>query len=276
MINNRGTNAHLIALYTRADVTISMERFLLATEALLASYDLEMNWMGVDGKGFGDKLTKVKRRRKKLFETQFEGIHGLDFMVIPAASDAPAFDHFVYIHAGYSDFKNEFSFSIEMDEQILTLAEMGNQIRTTYDFIGEMEYGFGYTMDYKDGPSLYSWGAGNGNQTEEEENQRTKWSHYQFKDNCFQTGLIRDVYEVNYLNRNHLGYPLRTTAQRAWYKPFAPSSQPLSLHRFLVESEIYGIPEKISDYLWQWNPPQDQIEDIRKILDKNDILIAYL
>jgi hypothetical protein len=115
-------------------------------------------------------------------------------------------------------------------------------------------------MDYKYGPYYFAHGSCyNDTQTEEEENLRTKWMYYSYKES-FISGLIRDVFELNFLNRSHLDY----------------SVEGKTFELFLKEEKKYGIPEPIGIDLWQWNPPAEEIGNIRQILIKNKMLVVYL
>lgn len=101
-----------INLTSLSDVKLTkemIENFIEICFEFFKAYGVEPTYWGVDGKGFSNKLQKFTQRKlknlkekKNYLDRDGKLIEGIDFVINPKDSDAPAFDEFFNVSFGYS------------------------------------------------------------------------------------------------------------------------------------------------------------------------------
>jgi hypothetical protein len=125
------------------------------------------------------------------------------------------------------------------------------------------DYGIAYTMEKNKGPGLYSLGVNYGGRTpfavgkEAEELSRvSKWGHTWAPARIYQKGLLRDVYEWNFLNRLQAEFEVLGTTLKDW----------------ISRDQGHGEISKFNDRLWLWKVDKEDIPALRDTLRATDII----
>jgi len=86
-----------------------IEKFNKIIFGFFDKHNLEPTYWGVDGKGFGDKLTKFTQKKlqnlkeeKNYLDRDDNLIEGIDYIINPKSSDKPAFDSYFEVGISYS------------------------------------------------------------------------------------------------------------------------------------------------------------------------------
>jgi hypothetical protein len=127
-------------------------------------------------------------------------------------------------------------------------------------------YAIYYEREYKYGPEWYSAGVGcDGNKYEAEGKEISNWgnrynAHYQEDPEfAYYTGLLRDIYPINIIIKDHLNQRVGKGTLEEWIK----------------SGDRRGTLHKLTDKHYSWRVPHEDIDSIRQALIPWRLLVAF-
>ncbi|MFC0179593.1 hypothetical protein [Thorsellia kenyensis] len=114
------------------------------------------------------------------------------------------------------------------------------------------DYGYGFKMQHKYGPSCYMFGViySNGKRSFRSDEERKRISNWMWGSEKVYSGNIRDVYEMNFLSKDCLLQQTKVGELKTW----------------IESSSKNGSLKKINDKIFLWNVELQEIERIRTSL----------
>ncbi|MBN9565617.1 MAG: hypothetical protein J0G29_05955, partial [Alphaproteobacteria bacterium] len=164
----------------------------------------------VDGEGINHHTTKTFKYVKKLMEERdFKGLTGFWLGVTPPDHKDDSFDSF--ISAGISTDIRANNLSLYVNNAIMDPGwEYVEELATRFLPFLPCRYGIGYQWKQSWSPSFYAVGILGGLQpigTPEADYARdmiSRWFHNYGDPKYWRTGMLRDVYPLNFLSQAHL------------------------------------------------------------------------
>ncbi len=127
-------------------------------------------------------------------------------------------------------------------------------------------YGIIYGRELAKGPGLYAFGIISGLETfsqspeiqKERKNIGEWFRRYGFLDGGYVQGQLRDIYPMNLLSEVHLNQPVFNTTLKHW----------------IETSPSHGELSPLTEVLWQWWVPEENINTVRESLRETGIIIC--
>ena len=146
-------------LTSLSDIKITkemIEEFIEICFEFFKAHDVEPTYWGVDGKGFSNKLQKFTQRKlknlkekKDYLDREGKLIEGIDFVINPKDSDAPAFDEFFNVSFGYSSISKRTRMLLTIDPHYIPIQP--NEIKWFIEeFTSLFTPDFGYVYEHED------------------------------------------------------------------------------------------------------------------------------
>jgi hypothetical protein len=121
-------------------------------------------------------------------------------------------------------------------------------------------YGIFYQRDFNQGPSWYARGIISGlprtKDFEEARRKISKWMHIYGDPEEYQHGDLRDIYLLNFISQAHLDRAIGAKTLKDW----------------ILASDKHGTLSPLTDKLWTWEVPQENIEYVREELRPTGIV----
>ena len=147
-----------INLTSLSDVKLTkemIEEFIEICFEFFKAHNIEPTYWGVDGKGFSDKLQKFTQRKlknlkekKNYLDREGKLIDGINFVINPKESDAPAFDKFFAVSLYYSSMLKETSLTLRLNPVYIPIQP--NEIKWFIEkFTSLFTPDFGYVYEHE-------------------------------------------------------------------------------------------------------------------------------
>lgn len=125
-------------------------------------------------------------------------------------------------------------------------------------------YGIVFRREINKGPDMYVMGIGvnleDSIQKEKIESEKIgKWYRaYSFEDGTYKTGMLRDIYPMNFISKIHLDQPVYGGSLQQW----------------IESSSLHGELEKFNESLWLWTVPENKTESIANDLKDTGLIVS--
>ena len=213
--------------------------------------------------GTAGKTIKFENGKKRLEKEFFKSLErdGVWIIATPPEVGTEMFD-FIFAVDLHNEPNGNQTLVLCWDDQIIKFDRcyIENLAKDLYAFF-EPSYGYGYQRLFKLGPSFYPFGVISGlDYGEPERKQIGKWGNeYSYEDGDYKTGMLRDIYPINFLSQAHFLQQVE--------------GQPLNV--WIESTPGHGELKQLTDNLWSWWVPEDKIESIRKIFIPIGLLLSY-
>ncbi len=256
-----------ISLHYYSDNDADIKNFLHFVETWM----LENNMLPNRISGKNGKLITFKRGKAKLENDNYESLtgNGLSILSLVEGND-PDFRKRDYYAAAYlqaTQIQKQNSVVLSWDNKIASLdkEQIITLVKKLY-VLCNPQYGYTYQRNYMKGPECYAWGTQSGLKDHIEADQIERKEIWRWNiigrlgNPLYKPHMIRDVYPMNFLSRQHLDGPVGSQTLEQW---------------ILSDSARGAIEEVVPDF-WCWSVPEENIDVVRQTLIPYDILIAHL
>lgn len=267
MINDikRGPIANSLVLHDFKMNPIDMKNLFYYIENWFSSKNNvipnKMSISGNSGVRSGSKTITFRNGKQRLEKFQFDGVNGMWIAALPPEVGTEMFDFVcdMNLHQGPN---GRSTFSLCWDDQIIKFGRQyfEDLAQDLYAFL-EPAYGYGYQRLFKLGPSFYPYGILAGiDSFSQEADQITKWGdEYCYDSGRYRTGLLRDVYPINFLSHEH----------------FVENIDGQTLKSWIESSSEHGELRQLAENLWSWWMPEENIAVVRERLIPAGLLLSY-
>ncbi len=213
-----------------------------------------------DNAGKGMSVIQFNNGKRRLEKFNFEGFRSIGIHALPHNWDNTS-DYLFY--AGiYSHPSRRQTLILCWDDQIIPFErEYVENLAKQIDPYIKPAYGYGYQREFEQGPSAYCIGGLRGiDSFSEEADQITKWGNeYGGSKGRYRTGLLRDIYPVNFISEEHIMERVGN----------------FSLQEWINLSPNHGELRALNDHLWSWHVPSQDILLVRESLLSTGILLSF-
>lgn len=260
MINDiqRGPLANALVLHDFKRDEINWEEWFYYIESWFHKGGLIPNRIsGVNG-----KTIKFENGKKRLERESFAGV-GKDGVWIISTPPKVGTEMFDYIFAVdmHGVCEGRRTLVLCWDDQMIRFDRdyIDNLAKDLYRFF-EPAYGYGYQRLFKQGPSFYPFGVIAGLEYGEPERKLiSKWGNeYSYEDGDYKTGLLRDIYPINFLSQAHFVQVIDGQPLKAW----------------IESSPNHGELKQLAENLWSWWIPEEKISAIREKFIPTGLLLS--
>lgn len=202
------------------------------------------------------KTKTFKHGDKKIRELEFKGITAIELYAPPPDHNDDMFDAIFLMHLRLK--QDDTGFILGFDNAILGF-DLNTINSIAKDIAGFLNpgYGIAYQRDFDKGPSLYAYGViGNEGYSDEEEKNIAKWMHIYGDPERYREGDLRDIYPYNFLSEAHL---VRNVGDK-------------TLKEWIMLSSEHGTLTPLTEKLWTWEVPQENISSVRELLRPTGIV----
>lgn len=207
----------------------------------------------------GRSTIKFENGKKQLESCNFEGIDGIWVSATLPHVGIEMIDFMFAAHLDCSSTRG--TFMLCWDDQV-TKFERGyleNLAKSSYLYL-QPAYGYSYQREFQYNPSFYPFGMTGGNSiSREEEVQITKWQVEYSGNGNYKTGMLRDIYPINFLSANHMRIEIEGQKLLDW----------------IQSNSSHGDLEQLLPDLWSWWIPKEDIEIVKQPFISSGLLIAY-
>lgn len=212
--------------------------------------------------GRAGKTVGFEREKKRLEKEDFKSIRdGVWIGALPPKVGTEMFD-FIFAAHLYRHPRGTATMVLCWDSQLINFKRdyMETLIKGFYSYL-EPSYGYGYQREFKFGPSFYPFGVLVGiDSFSEEANQITKWGNeYNYSDGNYKTGMLRDIYPINFLSKTHLSQKVGGTTLQNWIESTPQHGELQSL---------------IEEQFWSWWVHEGKIPVVREELRPTGLLVC--
>lgn len=261
MINNiqRGSLANALVFHDFKKDIINWKEWFYYIEAWFHRGGVIPNRIS----GTSGKTISYEKGKKRLEQDAFQGIEkdGVWIIAIPPTVETEMFDYI--FAADFHDLPNgNKTVVLCWDDHIIKFDRnyIEDLAKDLYAFLGPA-YGYGYQRPFKLGPSFYPFGVIAGlDYGEPERKLISKWGNeYSYEDGRYETGMLRDIYPINFLSQAHFEHKIEGQSLKAW----------------IESSPAHGELKQLADNLWSWWIPEDKIAAIREKFIPTGLLLSY-
>lgn len=235
-----------------------LERFYATVVSLLQSCGITLTYIGADGPGYTDQLTKFGgRAHKRMLKSRFAELTSLSVLANPPQSDSPAYDSFASASLGYVEPNGELLLCLAVNESFIRLhsSEYDGLLRSLVALY-HWDFGYGFAARVEKQPDFHILGVDNGKLSAEEYRSLCTWYDANAE---VRTAFLRDVYPYNILNDAQLN---------------AQVSEGMSLRQFAQRQPSCSL-TRLTDYgLHLWQVPDEEVARLRKALVGSPVLIS--
>lgn len=255
-----------IAFHDFAGENVQWQKWFEFCLNFFTKHNLQPNKLGVSGGHYGHstKYMSFKGGYTKLQKFNFEKIETLELVVTAIKGDYSSnFIIWVSIRPNWKHDK-ESVLVICIDEQLEPFdKEHWEEIASKLQQFTKAKYGYYYRRHLRNWPWCYP----NGVQvdqcfSEEDAYYNSVYRRYSFRydlgkyiGGLYQTGKLRDIYQLNFLSREHLGWQLA-------------SGQ--NLQTWINSDPSHGTLVPVNNDIWSWQIPKEQVAYVKQQLDNND------
>jgi len=162
-----------------------------------------LTYIGVEGRGFSDRLVKINESTylEKLKNGGFPNIESFSLISNPKDSDSPAYDHFLYLAASYSDIDKELIICCVINKSLMSSVSVFEERLLQLSKKVNFDYALGFLSDAEKKPELHILGADNGSLNTSEKASLQRWYVSDpDKKKCY----VRGIYPYNIFNHQQL------------------------------------------------------------------------
>ena len=264
MINNikRGSLSNAIAFHDFKKTSINWKEWFYYIEEWFRKGGLIPNRIS----GASGKTIKFENGKKKLEKKSFKSIEydGVWVIATPPEVGTEMFD-FIFAVDLHDEPNGKKTLVLCWDDQIIKFDQfyIENLAKDLYEYL-EPAYGYAYQRPFKLGPSFYPFGVSSGldysEEEEKEADQISKWAdEYGYEDGDYKTGLMRDIYPMNFLSEVHFKQKIEGQNLKSW----------------IESSSENGELKQLADNLWSWWVPKDKIPAIREKFIPTGLLLSF-
>lgn len=223
--------------------------------------NLDPDLISVHGPGFSGKPLAFSKVNSKLSKSGFAGIRSFTLFALLRDWHVPTVDWLAtaYLDVDESCFyiESRSSFATLDDKRYnATISECASQLRPSY--------GIAYHRDHSKGPGFYAIGLNIGSpiatgESYDEKLAISRWGDIGMKREVYRSGLLRGVYEHNYLSSAQLSRKIGQVPLEVW-----------------IRSDVTrGTLTKLNDRLSLWKVPEIQSESIHNELCRNAAIFDW-
>jgi hypothetical protein len=256
-VNNikRGPLANCIALHDFESIPENIRGWFDYTVNFFRAHGIEPTRMDSQKT---DKTVSLKIGIKQLEEIGYK----TDGMWIGATPPNHGDDMFDSIFSSYLSYYRNPTLVLCFDDQVAGFNPevMSKLAHDLSDFFGA-RYGYAYQRKFSQCPVFYPVGILGGNDTipDKEEDDITRWGRtYKYPNRGYRLGLLRDIYPYNFLSHAHFEEKVGDQTLRAW----------------IDADPARGTLTPLTETLWSWQVPPQNIESVRATLAPTGIIIC--
>lgn len=204
----------VIAFYGGQFTPERLESLYLSLIAWFDSLDAHPDKLGIDGGGFSGKVGAFTKNDARLRNSGFAGIKGFSLYSLEAEGEVPLWDWQVTA---------EITSSYCIIGACPSNAPIpGAALRSASEYAIRAftpTYGIGFKREMRLGPTTFVTGLVQGLQPwgdEKPEADRIAAWKVGIKNRVYERGLLRDVYNWNFLNDSHLDQRIRKVSLKQW------------------------------------------------------------
>jgi hypothetical protein len=219
--------------------------------------------LSIHGAGFSGKPVSFSRANAKLQRDGFSNIKGFStFSLLPDAK-IPMNDYFAT--ATYEN-DSESSYALVGTKSSLANLSSKSMLPIAQNIIHTLKpaYGIGYICEHKSGPSLYAIGIGQGGEhlsgkAYEQALHRARWGDLGMIRQVYREGIIRDVYQWNFLTSPQLEAKINGISLQGW----------------IQQDEQRGYLSYLNGGVWLWEVTESNILTVRSSLWNAGIIFNW-
>lgn len=261
MINNikRGSLSNSLAFHDFKKTEINWKEWFSYIEEWFRKNGLIPNRIS----GASGKTIKFENGKKKLEKNSFKSIEtdGVWVIATPPEVGTEMVD-FIFAVDLHDEPNGNKTLVLCWDDQIIKFDQfyIEKLAKDLYEYL-EPAYGYTYQRPFELGPVFYPFGVIAGLDFGEPERKLiSKWGNeYSYEDGDYKTGLMRDIYPINFLSESHFSHEIEGQSLKDW----------------IESSSEHGELKKLTDNLWSWWVPEDKIAKIREIFIPTGLLLSF-
>ena len=206
----------VIALYGISTTEGLLKHFHDAVLHWFDELECPPDYMAVSGAGHSDKAVLFQSVEAKLQKTGYDGIESISLISTLPNYVTPVND---YKLSTYCSIKRDILFLSSMSS--LASLDKKHMFSVVSKLLRQLNpaYGIGYTRDHSFGPAMYAIGIVQGLGTSGDEDMEglniSFWNNGK-RARVWERGLVRDVYEWNFLNQQQLAMAIHGIALKSW------------------------------------------------------------
>ena len=240
-----------------------VEDILSLTEKWFVTLGFSPDKLGIDGKGHSGKVGDFRRNRSKLRKSGFESVTGFSLRCSFPESNVSGMEYYAAASVAFSS--DDGGHIVTATPVSPTMANGWRGIARQIVDIASPKYGIGFSRDLGSGPIWYALGI---NQSRgeplsgdayEEERTISRWCNVGMPMQVWRQGLLRDVYQWNFLTKPQLNRPVRGIPLRQWIESDPRRGR---LSRFAGE-------------MFLWEVQDSQILELREELRAADVIFDW-
>ncbi|MDB5389223.1 MAG: hypothetical protein JWM11_4869 [Planctomycetaceae bacterium] len=249
-----------LAFYGVCHDSHSVQDFYLQTLEFFTKCLYTPDYLAVHGNGHTSKLGSFKRIDARLRKTGFGGVEGFE---IVTALPNPKTRGRDFVAKCMCHTRDNGYLAIAVPG---TTREISQLLEFSTSIISNLkpEYGIGYLRDLKYGPTGFAIGLGGAFPDAVTAGRRdgthniTAWSSYGMKHALYRKGILRDIYEWNYLSPSQLQNKVGT----------------LTLEKWITHDSSRGMLRKLGPGAI-WDLPETAIVGVRSSLTEAKLISDY-
>lgn len=237
--------------FMKEDGKIDFLEWIKYFECLMESLDIKLTHYGISYPGARGKLMKFSSIHKKIAKLDKDSITAIGLQC-SSSQEEPAHFPLVYCCLSHHD-RRKNVMTLMFDKDFMHSCSF-NFEKIATDIVNEFnfDYGYGFKMQHKYGPSEYMHGViySVGKRSFRSEEERNRITNWMWGSEKVYSGNIRDVYEMNFLSKDCLLQQTEVGELKTWIK----------------SSSKNGSLKKINDKIFLWSVELQEIERIRTAL----------
>lgn len=253
----------LIVFYDLYTAQLKIKEIFLYFENWMLNNGFEPKRAFIDSDQYKtDKTKSFNFIKKKILSLEPSSIHSFSISAYPPTWDIDMLDSIASINININKpnllsvyFLNNLleMNKVELRKFILELIE---KIPCAYAII--------LPKEQSKGPSLYAYGAVMGVDYNDPNSKIyiskiSNWRRaYQTNNGTYKTGMLRDIYPMNFISKIHLDQPVYGGSLQQW----------------IESSSLHGELEKFNENLWLWTVPEDKTESIANDLKDTGLIVS--